>query len=343
MAFMGIPFDSRQQQAEDGSLYEDREVFSADIADYFGYLSSNGICLKEGEELSNQFLVQKGTGAQVILNPGTIKIQGRMGWITEQEMVVAEAGGALPRYDTAVIELNLTTSIRNFVFKLVKGVEASSPTPPELTRTENVYQLGVANIYRAANSTALGTITDTRLDGNRCGISTVAVPNLSPQTLLDWQNILSTITSLDDILQLQAKNPVAGETTSSGVINGLGLKGAITEELVWETASPTSEFEAQTIKLDLSGCEAIRYLQKYSTVSPFIEDVWIPMGTRYVFSQFGGAQSGSPGYVSRVINPKSDGVYFESGYYKSMNSTSAGKTDNTKGIPYAVYGIKVVK
>ena len=34
----GIPFDSRKQLAEDGSMYEDREVFSADIAEYFGYL-----------------------------------------------------------------------------------------------------------------------------------------------------------------------------------------------------------------------------------------------------------------------------------------------------------------
>lgn len=344
MAFMGIPFDSRQQQAEDGSFYEDREVFSEDIANYFGFLSSNGICLKEGEEFSNQFLVQKGTGAQVILNPGTVKIQGHMGWITEQEIVVAESGGSLPRYDTAVIELNLTTSVRNFVFKLVKGTEASSPTPPTLTRTENVYQLGVANIYRAANSTVLGTITDTRLDGDRCGISTVSVPNLSSQTLLDWQNILSTITSLDDILQLQAKSPIAGELTPSGAINNLGLKGAITETLLWENANPTSSFAAQTIGLDLSEYDSVEIFTALSTngtihrvdkakkgYSCRILDYYNPTSTSNYLD-----------LLNRSAAVNNNGVKFGTANSKQTNSTEA--TENNKYmIPLKIYGIKEVQ
>lgn len=174
----GIPFDSRKQLAEDGSTYEDREVFSADIAEYFGYLSSNGICIHEGDELSNQLKITAGTAGTVIFNPGTIKIQGRMGWMENAVEKQAEAGGTKPRYDTAVIELNLSTAERRFIPKIIKGEESDAPTPPELTQTANIYQLGLANIYRTANSTALGTITDTRKDTTRCGISKVAVPNL---------------------------------------------------------------------------------------------------------------------------------------------------------------------
>lgn len=174
----GIPFDSRKQLAEDGSMYEDREVFSADIAEYFGYLSSNGICIHEGESLNNQLKITAGTAGTVIFNPGAIKIQGRMGWMENAVEKQAEAGGTKPRYDTAVIELNLSTAERRFIPKIIKGEESDTPTPPELTQTANIYQLGLANIYRTANSTALGTITDTRKDTARCGISKVAVPNL---------------------------------------------------------------------------------------------------------------------------------------------------------------------
>lgn len=174
----GIPFDSRKQLAEDGSTYEDREVFSADIAEYFGYLSSNGICIHEGESLNNQLKITAGTAGTVIFNPGAIKIQGRMGWMEEAVEKQAEAGGTKPRYDTAVIELNLSTAERRFIPKIIKGEESDTPTPPELTQTANIYQLGLANIYRTANSTALGTIKDTRADASRCGISKVIVPNL---------------------------------------------------------------------------------------------------------------------------------------------------------------------
>lgn len=180
MAFMGIPFDSRLVEGDDGSFYEDRTVFSADIAHYFGYLSTDGICLDFGETLGNQLKVEAGTGSNVILNPGTIKIQGRMGWITEAETIQATAGSSQPRYDTAVIELNLNIAVRGFTFKLIQGTPSASPTPPALTRNENVWQLGLANIYRAANSITLGAITDTREDKSRCGISTanIAINNI---------------------------------------------------------------------------------------------------------------------------------------------------------------------
>lgn len=173
----GLPFDSKQQTAEDGSVYEDREIFSADIAQYFGYVSSNGICIYEGESLTDQLKITAGTSGIVVFNPGTIKIQGRMGWMEEAVEKQTDPGGSKPRYDTAVIELNLSTAERRFIPKIIKGEESDSPTPPELAQTANVYQLGLADIYRTANSTALGTITDTREDKTRCGISGVAVPD----------------------------------------------------------------------------------------------------------------------------------------------------------------------
>ncbi len=172
----GIPFDSRVQIAEDGTPYEDREVFSADIAKYFGHISSDGICIPRGEALGDDLKVDPSTGGVITINTGAIKIQGRIGWVEEQITRQLDSGGSKPRYDTVVIELNLNAAERRFIAKVIKGEEADEPVPPELTRTSNVYQLGLADIYRVANSTVTGTITDTREDNERCGISSVNAP-----------------------------------------------------------------------------------------------------------------------------------------------------------------------
>ena len=201
MAFRGIPFDSKMVSDSSGT-YEDRQVFSEDFARYLGFVSSDGICLKDDEELTSQLLVEAGTGSEVILNPGTVKIQGRMGWITEPESLFANPGGSLPRIDSAVIELNLSTSVRGFVFKIVEGEESSNPEPPILVRTPDVWQLGLGNFYRTANSTSLGEFTDTRLDSERCGVSKVATPNIGADTLTLWQQSYPDITNLNDILHL---------------------------------------------------------------------------------------------------------------------------------------------
>lgn len=231
----GIPFDSKLQTAEDGSMYEDREIFSADIAEYFGYLSTNGVCIREGESLNNQLKITSSTAGVVVFNPGAIKIQGRMGWMEEAVEKQTEAGGTKPRYDTAVIELNLSSSERRFIPKIIKGVEADSPVPPTLTQTANIYQLGLANIYRVANSTALGTITDTRNDSQRCGISKVAVPNVPDDVINLWSSQYPGVVSLADILTKISTEglPVpfggTGKTTAAEAVAALGINDYVTE------------------------------------------------------------------------------------------------------------------
>ena len=248
----GIPFDSKLQIAEDGSMYEDREIFSADIAEYFGYLSTNGICIREGESLNNQLKITASAAGVVVFNPGAIKIQGRMGWMEEAVEKQTEAGGTKPRYDTAVIELNLSSSERRFIPKIIKGVEADSPVPPTLTQTANIYQLGLANIYRAVNSTALGTITDTRSDSQRCGISKVAVPNVPDDVINLWASQYPGVVSLADILTKISTEglPIpfggTGKTTAAEALKALG--GASIKK-VWTNASIGSAFGAQTLQI----------------------------------------------------------------------------------------------
>lgn len=379
----GIPFDSKLQTADDGSMYEDREIFSADIAEYFGYLSTNGVCIREGESLDDQLKITAGTAGVVVFNPGTIKIQGRMGWMEEAVEKQAEAGGTKPRYDTAVIELNLSSSERRFIPKIIKGVEADSPVPPTLTQTANIYQLGLANIYRAANSTALGTITDTRNDSRRCGISKVAVPNLpgvvpadldpnafissgadlddytTPGTYVsEGASISATLlncpftsggfvlftqkTAYDNYRQILLGNADdcpryerrlgANSTWSSWV-----KSGTVTFKKIWENASPTSAFTAQTLTINtLSNYDWYVIIYKFYITLDYVLMGFGVVGNGTIINM---ADAGS---VYRRNVEYSTNNLMVSGVNGTRISSAADISDNKYLIPLTIYGVKGV-
>nr|DAV98549.1 MAG TPA: Receptor Binding Protein [Caudoviricetes sp.] len=175
MAMQGLPFDAKQVTTTDGT-YWDREVFSKDLAKYFGHLTSNGILLGRGRTLTDELQVVN-QGQNALVSTGYCMIEGRMGWLDKPEVITFDIGGNQPRIDTVAVELNTSSQERRFKVVVIKGVESSYPVPPQLTRNDTVYQLGLADIKRFANSSALGAITDTRQDANRCGVASVDIPN----------------------------------------------------------------------------------------------------------------------------------------------------------------------
>lgn len=175
MAMQGLPFDAKQVTTADGT-YWDREVFSKDLAKYFGHITSNGILLGRGRTLTDELQVVN-QGQNVLISTGFCMIEGRMGWLDKPEVVTFDIGGNQPRIDTVAVELNTSSQERRFKIVVIKGNEGTYPVPPQLTRNDTVYQLGLVDIKRFANSSSLGAITDTRLDPNRCGIASVDIPS----------------------------------------------------------------------------------------------------------------------------------------------------------------------
>lgn len=175
MAMQGLPFDAKQVTTADGT-YWDREVFSKDIAKYFGHITSNGILLGRGRTLTDELQVVN-QGQNALVSTGYCMIEGRMGWLDKPEVVTFDIGGNQPRIDTVAVELNTSSQERRFKIVVIKGNEGTYPVPPQLTRNDTVYQLGLADIKRFANSSALGALTDTRRDANHCGIAAVDIPN----------------------------------------------------------------------------------------------------------------------------------------------------------------------
>ena len=80
--------------------------------------------------------------------------------------VSAPIGGS--RWDRVFLRLNKEVSSRSVELVYVQGEVSNSPTKPTPTRTENIHDLVLADIYVGTNATSL-VVTDRRADANLCG------------------------------------------------------------------------------------------------------------------------------------------------------------------------------
>jgi hypothetical protein len=144
----------------------DRVYDASDFAAYFGDLVSNGVFYAAATNLQ----VSPGGGLSVSVAPGSAWINGyRYANTSAATLTLATADGTNPRIDRAVVRLSMVN--RNIILAVLTGTASANPTAPALTRTGDVYELGIADITIPAAATTLtaGNITDTRLDTALCG------------------------------------------------------------------------------------------------------------------------------------------------------------------------------
>lgn len=170
------PFTSQVTYDEQGLPLYDRAVDSEFLRAVFAAYFSDGIFYKP----TNALQVVAGTGLQVQVNPGICHIRGAIGIETETRTLTLAAADALPRIDTVVARLDLSLAVRSIELYIVKGTPSSSPQRPALTRDATIWELGLADIAVAANSSTItqSSITDTRLDIERCGVVAQTIGSL---------------------------------------------------------------------------------------------------------------------------------------------------------------------
>ena len=85
-------------------------------------------------------------------------------------LTLPQADSYLPRIDRIVLRYDATS--RTTTLQVLQGAAGSSPTAPDISRTEMVYDLCLAEVARPAGQTSLTTadITDTRADAALCGL-----------------------------------------------------------------------------------------------------------------------------------------------------------------------------
>lgn len=125
-----------------------------------------------------------------------------------------------------------------------------------------------------------------------------------------------------------------------------GVGGEVSQRfsLLWTNPSPTSNFAAQTVPLDLAGYDLVYISFNYNTSDQTgARECLLGIDERKVRVQVIGAmqQTGAAGLRERRVKATTTGVVFESAYSKAANSTAAATESNNILIPAYIKGIKL--
>lgn len=159
----GFPFDSRINGTDEAGIpIYDRASNSEELARVLHSFFSDGIFGTGG------FAATADGSLTLTLSGGSVLIQGRYGYSPDPISVVLPAAGNQARTDTVVLRLDLSVDKRSIDAYAITG---SGNAVPALTRNGTVWELGICNVLRPANSTGIvqSNVTDTRLDAARCG------------------------------------------------------------------------------------------------------------------------------------------------------------------------------
>lgn len=113
-------------------------------------------------------------------------------------------------------------------------------------------------------------------------------------------------------------------------------------KLLWSNPSPTADFAAQTISLDLSGYDEIEIEASHAPSLNTYCKVKVGNDAYMYASELSGSGTGYVQNVARKCTVGSSEIVFGSGYY-NYGSNSSATVANSKLIPVYIYGIKYEK
>lgn len=126
------------------------------------------------------------------------------------------------------------------------------------------------------------------------------------------------------------------DVTVEGIVNNaIANAGHMEMELLWENASPTSEFVGQDITLDLEGYDKVAIRCRESTSSNATFEVSGKVGDAIRWTHV------SNNRQTRLFWTSANKVTASKGNKAAYNAQLA--EDNTVAIPIEIYGIKGVK
>ena len=235
-----FPFTSKLSYDEHGWPQLDRAVTSEVLRQIYKRYFTNGVF---GISDSTCFQVSVATGgAGLSIAPGACQIQGATGY--EENAVTLEItpnSSNLPRIDTVVARLNDNSDYRSIYFDILEGTPAVTPTAPALTQSDSIWELGLCNIARAANSSVItnSNITDTRADSSRCGYVT-AIQQLDTASLYQQfqayiQEVQDALDAADATYNETAQNylttlETTGDAKLAEITQAFNAYAAVTEE-----------------------------------------------------------------------------------------------------------------
>lgn len=345
MAFITYPLNNIDYTAEDAELFHCTRTSGIWAEDSFS-ISVTGA--------DNNVTV--GTGIAWINNE---EFSGKVTALKSAEVLdLGIADSTYPRIDVIAIQFNANNNATDVIIK--KGTPATNPVRPTIVRTGAVYELYLASIYRPAGATAItaGNITDLRMDKTVCGLMADSVTKVD-MTTIEAQirelinNLQSEIDEVKNLSGLMFETewteggviPISkGGTGKTTALEALLALGGIQIKKLWQNASPTSNFGAQNVTLDLSDGEAVLIKCRIATNTTetacyigFVGET-ILMNNVYNLTNNGTV----PGDCVRTATIATNRITFSTGYSKDHTDTNAVSRPAMM-VPYMVYVIKGVQ
>ncbi len=110
--------------------------------------------------------------------------------LTPESVDIAIADGVRPRKDRIVLRFDKAKNKSEII--VLKGTPDTSPTPPDISRTESIYDLGlyIVNIPASSVRVSISDITNTMLDESVCGLMRDGVTGIPTSHLNNQVNSL---------------------------------------------------------------------------------------------------------------------------------------------------------
>lgn len=188
------------------SVNHDRKYSVSDFGNLFSGLITDGVYSGVGQKFS----VSVGSAGKVNVGTGRAWFKGI--WVYNDATVsvnLSDANAQFPRWDTVVIEVNRTDSVRACAIKMVEGTASANPTKNTGSHSSTVDQYPLAYIYRAAGSAKVISSSNITIavGSSTTPFVTGILQNLSIQDLLDiYKNDIDTL-----ITRLNAAISQAGQ------------------------------------------------------------------------------------------------------------------------------------
>lgn len=162
------------------AIDHDRVYKAEDWAWYFATFIANGVFPKPSDGLQ----VIAYSGMEIKVNAGYAFINGyAFRNPVSQTITLETAEGAQNRIDRIVVRWDLTQ--RDIYLAVLKGTPSAKPQATAVTRTTEIWELALADIYVGKGVTAIRTanITDQRFNSSACGIVTGTVEEIDASVL----------------------------------------------------------------------------------------------------------------------------------------------------------------
>ncbi len=169
-----FPFESKNIGTPDLPEW-DRAITAQDERDFNKLCWTNGVFPNP----VNGLLVVSNGGMRVEINPGGAHLEGARFWENSpRQLTLSAASASLPRIDRVVLRFDTSENKRNIEIYLKEGVAATNPSPQDIIRQQNYYEIVLADIYIPSGAKEITNINivDQRANPELCGFVLPAIP-----------------------------------------------------------------------------------------------------------------------------------------------------------------------